>query len=225
VLNTRFMLRLGLDLLAAVLLLLALAYYWQDNAFHEVVGTAMFMLLIAHNTINRRWYGSVAKRQETRKTLDKVLVFGLLTAVAILLVTSLMISQTVFVGISLPDAFMARRIHLLSAYWALILVAIHIGIRWRVVLGFANTVVRKASSGLQTVALRTTAAAIAFAGIYSSFVMGIGGKLRARVSLDGWDFTDATWSFFLHHLAIVGLFAFLSHYAFRWMQPKRGPER
>jgi len=221
-LNMKFLLRLGMDLLAAALLLLALAYYWRDNAFHEIVGTTMFVLVLAHNTMNRRWWGAVGKRQEARKTLDKVLVFSLLAATSTLLVTSVMISQTVFAAISSPDAFLARRLHVLSAYWALVLVAVHIGIRWRMVLGFARTLAGHGRSGMQSVLVRTTAAALALAGIYSSFVVGIGGKLISRVSLDGWDFSESALPFFLHHVAILGLYAFLAHHAYRWMQRAEG---
>lgn len=43
-----FLFRLGLDFLAVSLLLAAYAYNWLGNAAHEVVGTAMFALLIGH---------------------------------------------------------------------------------------------------------------------------------------------------------------------------------
>lgn len=67
-----FLIRLGLDFTAAGLLLAALAYGWMGNLIHEVIGTAMFALLIGHNLFNRRWYGAVAKgRPEPRQLMIK----------------------------------------------------------------------------------------------------------------------------------------------------------
>lgn len=218
--NRKVMLRLGLDFSAAAMLLVALAYYWLDNTVHELVGTAMFVVLIAHNTLNRQWYSGFSRPQEARRTLDKALVLCLLAAMAVLLITSVMISQTVSLPLASPDSFGARRIHVLAAYWALILVALHIGIRWRVILGLAGNVFVPESSGVRSTMLRLSAAGIAAAGIYSSFEIGVGAKLLSQVTMEWWDFTESTWGFFLHHIAIVSLYAFLAHYAFGWI--KRG---
>lgn len=212
--NRKLVLRLALDLAALGLLLVALAYYWLDNATHELVGTAMFVLLVTHNTLNRRWYKGLPQRQEARRTIDKVLVLCLLATMATLLVTSLMISQTVFASVASPDAFAARRIHVLAAYWALLLVAVHVGIRWRVVQSLVQNVLRPDNRGIRTAVARLSGAALAIAGIYSSFEIGVGGKLLSEVSLEWWDFAESTCAFFLHHLAIVGLYAHLSHHAF-----------
>ena len=57
--NRLFLSRLWLDGLTAGLLLLGFAYWWLGNVVHEVAGTAMFLLLIAHNVFNRRWWGGM----------------------------------------------------------------------------------------------------------------------------------------------------------------------
>lgn len=41
--------RILLDFLAVGLFVAGLAYWWQDNLTHEVIGTIFFALLIAHN--------------------------------------------------------------------------------------------------------------------------------------------------------------------------------
>ncbi len=37
-------------------LVLSLAYWWLDNLAHELFGTALFVLLIWHLVVNRRWF-------------------------------------------------------------------------------------------------------------------------------------------------------------------------
>ena len=221
--NKPFLLRIGLDFFVAGLLLVALAYYWLDNPVHELVGVGIFLLLIVHNIFNRRWYGGVRQaRREPRRLLDTVLVLGLLVSMLVLVVTSLLISQTVFGFLSAGDGPIARRIHALAAYWVLVLVAIHLGIRWRAVL----TALRNASGIVTRITsrvpvLRVAAMTLAAAGLYSSFEMDVCARLLARMRLDGWDFEAAAAGFFLHHVAIVGLYACLAHYGFQWLQRSR----
>ena len=76
-----FLFRLTLDLLAVGLLLTAMAYFAFDNATHEIVGTAMFLLLITHNIFNRRWYGTITKgRHDASGLITKALNLSLLLA-------------------------------------------------------------------------------------------------------------------------------------------------
>ena len=67
------------------------------------------------------------------------------------------------------------------------------------------------------------AIALAASGLYSAFAMNLCAKLLARMSLEWWDFEASTLPFFLHHIAILGLYACLAHYGFQWLQ--RGQDR
>lgn len=216
--NWKLSIRLALDLTAFGLLLIALAYYWLDNAAHEVIGTAMFLLLLTHNLLNRRWYQRVPRKESASKAIDKALVLILLSAMATLLTTSVMISQNLFAAMASPDAFTARRLHLLSAYWAFVMVAIHLGIRWHLILSLIKRMHSFIRPGSGATAACLSATALALVGMYSYQKLDIGGKLFSQMSLEWWDFSESTWGFFFHHLAVVGLFACLAHYAFRWIR-------
>ncbi len=50
--------QLIIDITMAVLLPLLMAYSLIGEAFHEVVGTAIFVLFIVHHILNRKWYGA-----------------------------------------------------------------------------------------------------------------------------------------------------------------------
>jgi hypothetical protein len=220
--NKTFLWRLVLDGTAAGLLLVALAYYWLDNTAHELAGTGVFLLLVVHNVFNRRWYGAMARPQRAaRSRIDRVLTLCLLAAMLVLLVTSLMISHSVFSFLQAGGGYTARQAHTFAAYWSLALVAIHLGIRWERVMSVArNTFNITAKSRARTLVLRLIAAAIAAHGLYSSAVMGLGTKLALQMSLDGWDFEASAFGFFLHWLSIVGLYAVLSHHILGWATKK-----
>lgn len=221
-LNKTFLVRLLLDGIAAGLLLVALAYYWLGNTVHELAGASIFVLLVIHNIFNRRWYAVIIKPlRDRRSRIDRVLTLCLLAVVVALLVTSLLISKTLFSFLPMHGGFNARQIHTFAAYWSVALVAIHLGIRWERVMHAARSALDlPARSMARTAALRLIAAAIALHGLWSSAVMGIGTKLMFQMSLDGWDFDASTPGFFLHWFSIAGLYVSVTHYMFMWVKRK-----
>lgn len=214
-----FLLRLTFDLIAAGLLLFGLSYWWLGNIVHEVAGSALFLLLIGHNIFNRRWYGTIpSARREARGLFNLVVTLMLLAAMLALLVTSVLISNALSGIMSSYGGFAARQIHTLAAYWTLVIVSVHLGLRWPMLLG----VVRKlfgmsGARAARTLVLRVMAAAIAIHGVWSSFVLGLGGKLSMQMTLDWWNFEESVAGFFIHCIAIAGLCIFLTYYAMKWL--------
>lgn len=221
--NRIFLLRLGLDFVAAGLLLVALAYFWLGNTAHELIGTGMFVLIIVHNTFNRRWYGKVSKGRRDAGELFKIAItLFLLVTMVVLLTTSLMISRAVFSFLSLEGGFTARQMHTLAAYWALIIVSIHLGLSWSKIMSAVRGVFGiAASSGVRTLLLRATTFAIAIQGVRSSFEAGIGSKLSLEITMDWLDGGGSTLRFFLHFISIVGLYASLGHYTMKWLLSRK----
>jgi len=212
--TTVFRVRLFLDFLAVTLIIACLAYWWLDNLSHEVLGTALFALVIGHNVFNRRWYGSVRKgRRDTVRIFNSITIVCLAVAMLVMLVTSLLISRDLFAFMALDGAFAVREIHMFAGYWTLFIIAIHLGTRWTVVM---NTV--RATLGLttrsmvRTIALRAAAFVIAIWGVKSAFDMALGSKLMLTYSLDMWDFNESTLQFFVNYGSIVGLCAVVTYY-------------
>jgi hypothetical protein len=222
-LNAIFFLRLAFDFVAAGLLLIGLAYYWMGNTFHELVGTGMFLLVIIHNAFNRRWYGTISSGRREARGLINITVTGLLLiAMLALLITSLMISNTLFSFLSLDGGFTARQIHTLAAYWALVIVSIHLGLRWPMMMGVTRNLFGiTTTSAARCFVLRASAVGIAIQGVRSSFELDVGTKLSIQLTLDWWNFEQSVAGFFLHCIAIAGLYIFLTYYAMKWVQHRR----
>lgn len=209
-----FLLRLGFDLVAAALLLFCLSYWWLGNVTHEVAGTALFLLIIVHNVFNRRWYANAATKGRQRRGLfNLTATVVLLVSMLVLLVTSVLISNALSSIMSAYGGFTVRQIHIAASYWAVVLVSIHLGLRWPMLMGIARGwfgITRP--STVRTWSLRIVAAFIAAYGIWSSSVQALGTKLSMQMTLDWWNFEEAVASFFLHWLAIAGLFIALTYY-------------
>jgi Domain of unknown function (DUF4405) len=182
-----FLTRLGLDLIAAGLLLFAFSYWWLGNVAHELAGTAMFLLVIGHNVFNRRWYSTIPKvRREARSLFNIAVTFLLLVAMLALLLTSVLISNALSGIMSAYGGFTARQIHTLAAYWVLVIVSVHLGLRWPMIMGAARKLTGISQpSALRALALRVIAVVIAIHGVWSSFALALGTKLSMQMTSTG----------------------------------------
>ncbi len=220
--NPVFLLRLGLDFLAVGLFMAALAYWWMDNRAHELIGTGMFALLFLHNIFNRRWYAGIPRMRRQAKPL---VTFGLnltlLVTMMTLLATSVLISQSLFgfLAIGGPDA---RDIHILAAYWALVIVSIHLGRHWAIVMNVVRSLCGVRRPRIErTVLLRLMTTAIAACGVYSCFELAIGSRLLLIPTMQFWDFNEDAAGFFLRIGSVAGLYVAVGHYGVTAIQAFR----
>lgn len=218
-----FLTRLVFDVVAAGLLLFSLSYWWLGNIAHELAGTAMFLLVIVHNVFNRRWYGTVPEaRREARGLLNIAVTFLLLVAMLALLITSVLISNALSGIMSAYGGFTVRQVHTLAAYWVLVIVSVHLGLRWPMILGVARNLTGISQpNAMRMLVLRVAALLIAIHGIWSSFELGLGTKLSMQMTLDWWNFEQSVAGFFIHCIAIAGLYIFLTHHAMNWIQRRK----
>lgn len=218
-----FLFRLIFDFIAAGLLLFGMSYWWLGNTAHELAGCAMFLLVIMHNIFNRRWYGAITKaRPEARGWFNIAVTLLLLVAMLVLLVTSVLISHALSDIMSAYGSFTARQIHVLAAYWALMIVSVHLGLRWPLIMGVARQLIGiSRPSVLRTRALRAIAVLVACHGVWSSFALAIGTKLAMRTTLDWWSFEESVAGFFVHCVAVAGLYVFLTYYAVKWIHDRK----
>lgn len=222
--NPVFLMRLVLDALAAGLLLFAFSYFWQGNESHEWAGIVMFALLIVHNVFHRHWFAGVAKgRSRARRSgFNTALTLLLLVGMLALLGTSMVISETLFASLRLDDDFTARQVHAGIAYWLLVIVAIHIGLRWPLLMGVARKLFGIAGpNAVRTAVLRVLAIAIAVQGVFSAIALNLRTRLTFQMSLDWWNFEASVAGFFGHCLAAMGLCACLTHYTVLWLQRRQ----
>lgn len=213
------MLRLARDRLLlpagmAGLLILALAYWWLDNGPHEIFGTAMFWLLACHLIMNRRWFLKLRSgRYDARRWLVLVTHAWLGITMAVLVVTSVLISRSVLSFAQFTDNVSVIELHWFSAYWVTIIIAVHAGTHWTRVMTAAANVFGLSPSVIGTVALRLIAGLLLGFGAWSFAVLGVSTRLMFGYSLEFWDFTKAVSPFFAHWTAVMAGGGVLSHYA------------
>ncbi|NTJ66494.1 DUF4405 domain-containing protein [Agrobacterium rhizogenes] len=211
--------RLILDFTSLALVVLCLAYWWLGNLSHELFGTALFALVIVHNVFNRRWYPNVARNLgDGPRLLNAATIACLAAAMAVMFVSSALISRDLFPFLSLDGAFAVREIHMFAAYWLLMILALHLGTRWSVVMSvFRGVFGIERPSVFRPVALRLLTFTAAAWGVHSTIEMGFSSKLMLTYTLDMWDFNESALGFFLNYGSIVCLYAAITHYSLALM--------
>lgn len=212
--------RLAIDLAMTLLLLFSLAYHMTGNTAHEWIGASAFALFAVHTAINRRWYQNLpAGSYPWRRTLNTTVNLLLCVVMITLLVSGLLLSRTVFPFMNASDDMWMRRIHSLASYWGMLLIAVHVGIHWSMVL---HAISRMAgdigASCIRTAIFRILATLICIAGVAASFNRDMGGKLFLGASFDFWDPDRPALLFFAANLAIIGLYVSVTHYLLKAIQ-------
>lgn len=213
--NPNLKLKLLTDLSLTISMLLAFAYHLTGSVAHEIIGLSMFILLAAHNALNWRWYGSLAKSVgPPRRRLAQAVTLVLLSVTLVLFISGVLLSIFLFDFIRVDNSFLARRFHTLAAYWTLVLMSVHVGLHWPMIMAVLGRALGLTGpSRLRTAVFRLAALGIMLAGTYFSFERGLGSKLLMRRSFDYWEGSAA--GFFAAYLLIMGLYIALTHYGLK----------
>lgn len=208
-----------------ILLLLLMAYERIGRKAHEWIGAAMFALLVLHHVRNASWSKRILKGRYTAlRSLQTALVLAVLLCMAGSMVSGVILSRHAFAFLAIRSGqSWARTLHLLCAYWGFVLMNLHLGFHWSMMMGMA----RKhfgAASGRRTWLLQLAAAVIAMYGIFAVVRRGIGDYMLLRSEFVFFDFSEPLIHFFLDYLAVMGLAVCIGHYfavLLKWRNQRR----
>lgn len=117
--NKNLKIRLFTDSGMTLVLLLLMSYQLVGEKAHEWIGMAMFLLVIGHHVLNRRWTGNITKGKNTAHRILQTVIVALLALTMIeSMVSGILLSNYIFRFVRIEGvANMARNIHILCAYW------------------------------------------------------------------------------------------------------------
>ncbi|WP_243134622.1 DUF4405 domain-containing protein [Murimonas intestini] len=220
------------DLAMTVLLLFLMGYQFWGELFHEWAGAGMFVLFIVHHILNLGWYRNLLKGRYSPVRMLWLLVNVLVFAAMLgMMISGIILSRHVFTFLPIRGgASFARILHMVSVYWGFVLMALHLGLHWNMVLGMAGKIRKKEQPvkvrRILSVVLST---AIALYGCYVFFKRSLPDYMFLKTQFVFLDFGESRILFFMDHLAMMGLFIYLSHYGKKLLQklgkPQKGQER
>jgi hypothetical protein len=220
-LNGKMVFKLVNDIVMTILMLFGLAYYITGTMFHEVIGVMVLILFIFHNFLNRRWYQALFKGNfNVRRILQIAINLLFLVTMFLMMISAVMISNHLFALIPINNDMILRQIHVQTAYWGFIIMAIHIGFSWGIVLHSVRRMTGITGiSRTRTLALRILAVLIVVYGVHSSFKGEMGSKLFIYNPF-GWFSDDSTIRFLIEHLSIMGIYICGTHYTLKFIHKK-----
>lgn len=211
--NPKKIRKIIVDLGMTLLLLLLMAYELVGQALHEWLGVGMFLLLVLHHILNGKWGRNVRKGKYTAfRILQTILVFGVLLSMLGSMISGVILSRHVFSFLPLQGgrAF-ARNLHMVCGYGGFVLMSLHLGIHWTMMIGIVKKYRKEDASSL-TWLLRGIAALIAGYGLYAFIKRDIGSYILLKNQFVFFDFEEPLLLFFLDYAAVMGLFVFVGHY-------------
>lgn len=219
-----FICKIVIDLIMTVLLLFLMARQLTGDAAHEWLGAGMMVLWIVHHILNRSWYSHLFKGTYTSaRIVQTVISFAVFLAMFGLMVSGIILSREVFAFLPFSGGIaLARTLHVLSAFWGFVLMALHLGLHWNMVLGMMRKAVGPVSSGPARILLRTAAALVAGYGLYAFLKNQFLSYMFLTSSFVFFDFERPVLLFFVEYIAIMGLFIFIAHYTLKGLQMLSG---
>lgn len=223
----KFICKIVIDMIMTVLLLFLMARQITGDFAHEWLGAAMFVLWIAHHILNRSWYSHLFKGKYTPvRILQTVTNLAVLLSMLGLMVSGIILSREVFAFLPISGGIaLARSLHVLSAFWGFVLMALHLGLHWNMILGMVRKATGPVSSKAMRVILRIVAVLIAGYGLYAFLKNQFLSYMFLTSSFVFFDFERPVLLFFTEYIAIMGLFIFLAHYASKGVQRLNGKRK
>lgn len=208
--------KMGIDFLMTVLLLLLMAYQITGQELHEWLGVGMFVLFLLHNILNIRWYGNLFKGKYTLLRVMQVIInISVLASMLCLGFSGIVMSRHVFAFLPIRGPMAtARTMHLAASYWGFVLMSIHLGFHWSMILGmFRRLWGRKKTPAVFVWLIRFIAIFIAGYGAYCFHKENIVSYMLLKQEFVFFDFEQSAVSVFAEYIAMMGLWVFISFYA------------
>lgn len=223
----KFICKIAIDVIMTILLLFLMARQLTGDSAHEWLGAGMLILWVAHHILNLSWYSNLFKGKYTPiRILQTVINFAVLLSMLGLMVSGIILSREVFAFLPISGGIaLARPLHVLSAFWGFVLMALHLGLHWNMILGMVRKVTSPVASKPLRILMRIAAALVAGYGLYAFLKNQFLSYMFLTSAYVFFDFERPILLFFTEYIAIMGLFIFLAHYTSKGIQRLTGSRK
>ena len=209
---------MGIDLLMTALLLCLMAYQITGEALHEWFGAGMLLLFIAHHILNIRWYGNLFKgNYKLLRILQTIVNFSVLISMLCLGYSGIVLSRHVFAAFPIGGPMAtARSMHMAASYWGFVLMSLHLGMHWGMIVGMFRRLLKgRKLPGAAVWGLRLAAAVIAGYGLFCFIQKDIVSYMFLKNQFVFFNFDQSAISVFAEYIAMMGFWIFVSFYMTR----------
>jgi len=205
--------RILADIGMTVVLLLLMAYSLIGERMHEWIGCSMFALFVIHHVLNIKWCRNLFRGRYTPFRIVQTLLVALMLCSMIgSMVSGIVLSRHVFAALPIEGgSAWARTVHMICAFWGFVIMSLHLGLHWNMMMGTGKKLFKKPSK-VRSWTARGIAFAIAAYGVYAFGVRQIGEYMLLKTPFVFFDFDKPLIFFYLDYLAVMGIFVCIGHY-------------
>lgn len=213
--------KLAVDVFMTLALLFLMGYPFWGEAPHEWVGAGMFLLFVAHHLLNGRWHKTLFKgKYSALRTVTLCVDLLLLLAMLAQMYSGIVMSRYVFAFLPGTGGMsLARRLHILGAYWGFLLMSVHLGLHWNMILGMLRKAL-KIKSKTKSPSMIAFAAGLTISGygIWVFISRGFPTCLFLKSEFVFLHYSEPKIFFYMDYLALMGLCIFIAHYSTKLME-------
>jgi len=212
--KVKIKMKILIDILMAVALLLLMAYQVTGEKFHEWLGVFIFLLFIIHNVLNIRWYGNLFKgKYQLLRTIRILINFAVFISMLCLAYSSIVMSRYVFAALPINGGMaLARVMHLSGSYWGFVLMSVHLGFHWSMVIGMLRKLGKGRNLTVISWVMRFLAVLIAGYGAFCFWQADITSYLFLKVEFAFIDYEKNSMLVLFQYLSMMGLWVFIAYY-------------
>lgn len=218
-------LKIIIDVLMTIGLFFVSGYQFWGEAPHEWVGTGMFIMFIAHHILNLNWYKGITKGKHSVTRIFQLSInIALLLVMIMEMYSGIVMSRYVFDFLSIGNGLaLARKLHILGAYWGFILMSIHLGMHWNMIVKIVqNRNIIKGKSKLHSSNIRRFCGVLIFGyGLYAFVHRNFLTYLFLKSEFVFLDYSEFPMWFYIDYWAVMGCCIFICYYLKKYVSLNR----
>ncbi len=220
--NWKLLTKIIVDVAMTLCLLLLMPYSLLGETVHEWIGMAMLVLFLGHHFLNRKWIVSITKGKYSIYRGIQATLAGIMLLLMIGSMTSgIVISNHIFhITKTFAVSEYARQIHMFCAYWGFMVMAVHLGIHWNIVVVMMGRLFATRSVARQWTA-RGTTILMAVYGVYAFQKRQFWDYLFLKTHFLFIDAADTIVWFMIDYLAVMILVVCISYYVQKFSMLRR----
>lgn len=219
------MIKSAVDIFMTLAMLFLMGYHLWGDAAHEWMGAGMLVLFIVHHILNGNWHKTLFRGKYSMLRIV-MLVIDILLLVSMLaqMYSGIVMSRHVFAFLPIDGGMaLARRLHILGAYWGFILMNLHLGLHWNMILRMTRKAARiKSSPKIRRIIACIAGLAMAGYGAWVFIRRDFLTYMFLRSEFVFLDYDEPVWSFYADYICLMGLWVFLAHFAAKGIRRSGG---
>lgn len=208
-------LKLAVDGLMTILILFLMGYQLWGEVLHEWAGAAALVFFIIHHGLNRGFYKTLFQRSYSVMRVITLCIDCLVLIVMLLqMYSGIVMSRYVFAFLPFGGGMaLVRRLHILGAYWGFLLISVHLGLHWNMILSIIRKIIKiKSGSNIRSTITFLAGLAIAGYGVWVFIDRNFFSYLFMQTEFVFLDYSEPAILFYIEYLALMELCIFIAHY-------------